>query len=405
MSYVAGSVGTLGAIAAIVWFSAGRLKRSSDPAASLFRWIITVGVVGFWVFLGRQTQHTEPITTFLYVCVAAITAVFVGIWWAPTIGEFLASPFTRLYDGGDTEPELRPLYSIATGYRKRGNYAQSIGEIRKQLAQFPEDFEGWMMLAEIQFHDLNDLSAALDTVDRIVALPEIAPRNLAYALGRVADWQLEQSNLEGARAALERVVELLPDTPESHLALQRIAHLASPEDLADMHQPRTLVVKHIDDRLGLRTDPAAPAPSENPNVTAQRYLDHLMVHPLDNETREKLAIVYASEFKRLDLAAGELEQLIATPNQSQKNVAHWLNLLADFHIRLANDLDRARETLQRIIDLNPAAATANTARIRMSQLRLELNQNSSQRTLKLGSYEQNIGLKKMTSSGTNEGPA
>jgi hypothetical protein len=127
------------------------------------------------------------------------------------------------------------------------------------------------------------------------------------------------------------------------------------------------------------------------------------MHPLDNEIREKLAIVYASEFKRLDLAAAELEQLIATPNQSQKNVAHWLNLLADFHIRLANDVDRARETLQRIIDLNPAAATANTARIRMSQLRLELNQNSLQRTVKLGNYEQNIGLKKMNSSGTNEG--
>jgi hypothetical protein len=38
----------------------------------------------------------------------------------------------------------------------------------------------------------------------------------------------------------------------------------------------------------------------------------------------------------------------------------------------------------------------------MSQLKLELNQNIRQRTVKLGSYEQNIGLKRMTSSGTNE---
>jgi hypothetical protein len=77
-------------------------------------------------------------------------------------------------------------------------------------------------------------------------------------------------------------------------------------------------------------------------------------------------------------------------------------MLADFQIRLCNDVENARETLQRIIDLYPNSAAANTATVRMSQLRLELNQNSVQRTLKLGTYEQNIGLKRMNSSGVNE---
>jgi len=131
-------------------------------------------------------------------------------------------------------------------------------------------------------------------------------------------------------------------------------------------------------------------------------LNHLAIYPLDNEIREKLAIVYATEFSRLDLAAGELEQLITTPNQTPKNVAHWLNLLADFQIQLGNDVECARQTLQRIIDLNSKSAAANMAKIRMSQLRLELNQNSVQRTLKLGTYEQDIGLKRMNSSGANE---
>jgi hypothetical protein len=77
-------------------------------------------------------------------------------------------------------------------------------------------------------------------------------------------------------------------------------------------------------------------------------------------------------------------------------------MLADFQIRLANDAEVARATLQRVLDLFPNSAAANTARVRMSQLKLELNQNIRQRTVKLGSYEQNIGLKRMTSSGTNE---
>jgi tetratricopeptide (TPR) repeat protein len=218
----------------------------------------------------------------------------------------------------------------------------------------------------------------------------------------VADWQLEQSDLDAARAALERVIELLPDTEQAHLAAQRIAHLASPEHLEDLHEPRKIALKHYEDRLGLKGDSVAPPPSEDPTETARRYVEHLNAHPLDYEVREKLASIYANDFKRLDLATSELEQLIATPNQTPKNVAHWLNMLADFQIRLANDAEVARATLQRVLDLFPNSAAANTARVRMSQLKLELNQNIRQRTVKLGSYEQNIGLKRMTSSGTNE---
>jgi tetratricopeptide (TPR) repeat protein len=402
VSYIVGALGTICAIVLIAWFLTRRLKKSDDPVRAIVRWALTIGAISIWVYFGRQTAHSDPITTFLYVCMAAIMAVFVGIMWAPSIGEFIASPLTRLYDGGDTEPEYRPLYSIATGYRKRGNYDKAIAEIRRQLALFPEDFQGWMMLAEVQHNDLNDLGAALETVEYILTLPELAPKNLAFALGRVTDWQMERSDRAAALAALERIIERLPDTEEAHLAAQRIAHLASDADLAEMHEPRVIALKHSDDRIGLRVNPVAPPPSEDPAVTANRYVEHLREHPLDNEVREKLASIYATEFKRLDLATTELEQLIATPNQSPKNIAHWLNMLADYQIRLANDVDSARANLQRIIDLFPKSAAANTATIRMSQLRLELNQNTSQRTVKLGNYEQNIGLKRMSSSGTNE---
>jgi tetratricopeptide (TPR) repeat protein len=386
----------------IGWFLFGRLKKSSDPAKLLFKWIITVGSVSFWVCLGLKTKQSDPFTTFLYVCVAAITAVFVGIMWAPNIGEWIASPFTRWYDGGDIEPELRPLYSIAIGYRKRGNYDKSIAEIRRQLAQFPEDFEGWMMLADVQEKDLNDLPSALETIENILTFPNLAPKNAAYALTRVADWQLERSDRDAARAALERIIERLPNTEGAQLATQRIAHLASAEYLADMQQPRVITVKHSDERIGLRTESVAPVETEDVAETANRYVQHLRNYPLDNEVREKLAVLYATEYKRLDLASGELEQLISAPNQTPKNIAHWLNMLADFQVKLANDVELARQTLQRVIDLYPRSAMANTATVRMSQLKLELNQNISQRTLKLGSYEQNIGLKRMTSSGTKE---
>jgi tetratricopeptide (TPR) repeat protein len=389
-------------IALIAWFLASRLRKSSEPAALALKWVITAVAFGFWFYLGLKTKQSDPLTTFLYVGVAAMSAIFVGIIWAPSIGDWLSSPLTRWFDGGDIEPELRPLYSIAIGYRKRGNFDKSIAEIRKQLRQFPEDFEGWMMLAETQQKDLKDLPAALETVDYILSLPQLAPKNAAFALGRVADWQMHRSDREAARAALERIIERLPGTEEGQIAAQRIAHLASAEHLAEMHEPRVIALKHSDERIGLRGETIAPQPAEDPATTANRYVEHLREFPLDNEVRERLAVLYATEYKRLDLAESELEQLVTAPNQTPKNIAHWLNLLADFQVRLANNIDLARQTLQRIVDLYPKSAMANTAAVRMSQLKLELNQNTGQRTLKLGTYEQNIGLKRMTSSGTNE---
>jgi tetratricopeptide (TPR) repeat protein len=402
MSYLMEFVGLIGTVVLIAWFFARRLKKSTDPGALIVKWVITVSVVSFWVYLGRLSGASDPLTTFLYVCVAAMSAVFIGVIWAPHIGDFIASPFSRLYDGGDAEPELRPLYSIAKVHCNRGHYDKAVAEIRKQLANFPEDFEGWILLAEVQVKDLNDLNAGLETIDHILTLPDLAPKNAAYALGRAADWQLERADPEGARFALEKILQRLPDTAEAQVAAQRIAHIASPEHLAAKHAPRLLVVQHNDEHIGLRTEAMAAPASEDPAATAHAYLEHLRDHPLDNEVREKLAMLYAREFQRLDLATAELEQLITTPNQTPKNIAHWLNMLADFQIRLANDIGLARETLQRIIDLNPGSAAANNAAVRLSQLRLELNQNASQRTVKLGNYEQNIGLKRMTSGGVNE---
>ena len=120
---------------------------------------------------------------------------------------------------------------------------------------------------------------------------------------------------------------------------------------------------------------------------------HLARHPLDNDVRERLATVYAEHFQRLDLAAQELETLIATPHQPQKLVAHWLNLLADFQVRATGGVEAARLTLQRIVDQFPRSAAAANAETRLGQLKLELKQHSVTRVIKLGHYEQNIGLK------------
>jgi TolA-binding protein len=394
VSFLVGMFGFVGAAALGTMFLAKKLKKSTDPGALVGRWVITVAAVALWIYLGVQAKGADLGSAFIIPAAAAASGIVLAILWAPDIAGLISSPLTKLYDGGDAEPELRPLYSIATAYRKRGNYDKAIAEIRRQLGNFPEDFEGWMMLAEVQAEDMKDIDAASQTIDYILTLPELAPKNASFALGRLADWYLNLTDRENAQRALERVIERLPDTSEAQQAAQRLAHLATVEHLNELHDPRVIALAHYEDRIGLRGETVAAPAEEEPNTIAQRYVDHLRDHPLDNETREKLAMLYANSFHRLDLATIELEQLIATPNQTPRNVVHWLNLLADFQVRLDGGVDMARATLQRIIDLYPKSAAANSANVRLSQLRLELNQNTATRTVKMGAYEQNIGLRR-----------
>src|SRR6185503_11574858 len=105
---------------------------------------------------------------------------------------------------------------------------EAVAEIRKQLAKFPGDFTGSIMLAEIQTEYLNDLAGAEITIEKLVTDPGQTRSNVAVALNRLADWQLKHGQAPDlARAALERIVQMFPDTEHAYLALQRIAHLTT----------------------------------------------------------------------------------------------------------------------------------------------------------------------------------
>jgi tetratricopeptide (TPR) repeat protein len=294
-----------------------------------------------------------------------------------------------------------PLYSIAEARRKRGKYPEAIAEVRKQLQRFPTDFQGWMLLAEIQAEDQLDVTGAWESIEQLLAQPGHGPKNIAFALSRCADWELKlREDPAAARRALERIVETLPETEQSQLALQRIAHLTTPELLAEQRAPHRIALKHFDNRLGLRT-PSEPPQVEGRNEgrnedlaeVAAAYVKRLEAFPADNETREKLAVLYAEHYQRLDLAEQELEQLVTAPNQLPKQVVHWLNLMADLQIKASGDVDRARQTLHRITDLFPTSAFAENALNRIAYLKLETRAQQKSQVVKLGSYEKDLGLK------------
>jgi len=393
---VRGTVVLVIALGAMGWFMFRCLKRSDDPARLIFNWVLTGAVVGclIWV-VGPIVAAGGYGGAFIGIPSTAACGIVLTIIWRHNLANLVAKPFTSLYDGGSQEPIPKPAYSVAQSKQKQGKYLEAVAEARKQLDRFPTDVEGQLLIAQIQAEDLKDLPAAELTIQRFCDQPGHAPQNIVFALYSLADWHLKiTQDREAAQRHLEKIIELFPESEFALGAAHRIAHLGSPEMLLAPHEQRKFVVTEGVRNLGLLRDQEHLKPAEaSPEQVAAECVKHLEQHPLDTEAREKLAVIYADHYGRLDMATGELEQMIGQPNQPGRLVVHWLNLLADLQIRGGTGYEAARETLQRIVDRDPNAAAAEVARRRLALLKLEMKAKDKSQGVKLGSYEQNIGLK------------
>jgi tetratricopeptide (TPR) repeat protein len=391
---IRGTLLLVAALAALGFFMARSLRRTEEPARLVVKWVVT-GLVAFfiaWKLLPLADNGGGD--AWIAVVLGLVCGLILAATWRHSIGDFIAKPFEVLYNGGDVAPEPRPFYSVARTRQKQGKYLEAITEIRRQLDRFPTDLEGLMLLAQIQAEDLKDLPGAEITIERLCAQKH-APQNIAYALHSIADWHMKiGQDREAARRDLEKVTELLPDTEFALGAAQRIAHLTSNEMLIAAHERKKYVVTEGPKNLGLTQSRSQPKPAETDLAQAAAdYVKHLEQHPLDTDAREKLAILYVDHYQRLDLARDQLEQMINQPAQPARLIAHWLNLLADLEIRSGCDYDTVSQTVQRVVDLDPESPAANVARNRLAKVRLELKSKEEKQPVKLGTYEQNIGLK------------
>lgn len=381
----------LGIIAWLAWRS---LRRSDVPMLLVTKW--AASAVMFWVtfFVVAPYAMHNP---FLGVPLAAACGLVYAVIWRGSIVEILSKPFSAIFDGGEQELEPRPLYSAAIAKRKQGRFREAMYEIQGQLQTFPEDFEGQFMLAEIAAENLQDVDAAERTIFALCEQPQHPRGAVSMALNALADWHLKQTqDRERAHRALQKIEELFPETEVAALAAQRIGHLASMEHIIETREPRKFVLTPGVENLGLMSPDQRPhlGPEDNPAQRAVECVEHLGRHPMDADVREELALLYARYFQRLDLASEQLERLIATPHISSSRVTKWLHLLADLQVEGGETYEVARNTLQRIVDRDPGSAAAEVARNRIAHLKLSLRKKDRSQTVKLGSYEQDIGLKR-----------
>lgn len=379
----------------LFWFVRLTMRESKDPRAIRLKWIITFLLIG-GLLVPAVAMGPSVLGAIFVPIVCVAVGVVLSLLWTPHIVAVLVKPVTSAIDGGDTELEPRPLYSIAISKRKATKIQEAIEEVRGQLEKFPGDFEGEMLLASMYAEDLKDLSRASVEVQRICNRSSVMPGQLAGALNAMADWHVRfGQDVESARQCLELVIERLPGTPFEGSARQRLAHLSDVSTLVERAEPAPLVLKEGVKNIGLRTESKSLLPKElSAAEKAAQWVHRLEQFPEDHEAREQLSAVYLNDYDRPVMAIQELEHLIGRPHQPAKKMVEWLNKIADVQVRRLNDVEAAAQTLSRIIELFPNFAAAETARSRINLLRLEAKGQQKTAALTLGEYEQRLGLKK-----------
>jgi hypothetical protein len=383
----------LGVVGWLFWYA---FDRSRDRKVLLIKWLITapVGYVIYAVVIPDFRLGGQ--SALFGLIVMALCGLVLAVLWAGSVTDFFAKPLASLYDGGDEPPEPKPFYSVAISKRKRNKPLEAVIAIREQLAKFPNDYEGIALLANIQAEDLKDMPAAEMTMNHFCDWDKAPPKQVAALLTQLADWHIKFfQDPYSARATLERIIEKYPNTDLALVAKQRIAHVGGTgKTLMATHERGPVFVPEGVKNVGLLESSAHLVPVETPpEEQAGAYVKHLQEHPDDTEAREKLAIIYARHYQRLDMATTELEQMIDEPNHHPKRVAHWLHLLADLQIHGGADYEVVRTTLERIVERFPDYAVADLARSRLAHLKLEFKALGTTQNKTLGVYEQNIGLK------------
>jgi hypothetical protein len=380
----------------VIWLFICSFKNSEAPGLLIFKWAMTVPIVAFlWLKIGPMIPNGGG-DTIAGMLLATVGMAILAIIWRSSLIETVINPFTSIFDGGGIPPDRKPYYSITTARRKRGQYLEAIMAVREQLAKFPDDFEGVMLLASIQAEDIKDLPGAENTLNHFCAQPKSPDRQIAVAWTTLADWHLKIGvDVHSARESLQKIVERFPETELALRAEQRIAHLVGTEKiLMDQHNRPTIVLPEGVKNVGLLdSSEFLKEPEIEPGKLAAAHVKHLEAHPHDSEVREKLAVIYAKDFQRVDLATMELAQLINEPRYSAKQIAGWLNLLANLQIEAGADVATVTETLQQIVDRYPDLPLAEVTRRRLMRINSEIKGKAQATGVKLGVYEQNIGLK------------
>jgi len=269
---------------------------------------------------------------------------------------------------------LPPMYARAVARIKFGKYSEAEWEIIRELEKHENDFDGWMMLAELYATRFNDVAEAEQTILELCNQPDITPSQLSVALHKLADWHLNLSgDPQAARRALQVICSRLPDTHLARMAWLRHESLPrTGEELKELteNRPVPLPALHESESELNQANPTEEV-RQAAAQEASRLSERLKQNPDDPDLRERFARILAESLGQVDLAIQQVRLLTDMPDQASGRRAEWLAMMAAWELRYRQDAKAASELLERIVSEHGGTPQALAARRKLRLMQEE----------------------------------
>ena len=287
------------------------------------------------------------------------------LWLLPTLQQVLA-----------LRPEQKaiPIYSRAIAAIQFDKYAEAEQAVIQELESHEDDFDGWMLLAELYAIHFNDLPGARQLVRETLEHPATTPSQFAVACHRLAGWQLKLAqDPEAARASLEEICRRHPGSHLDRMARLRINQLpATREEWIARQGVKKIRLPSLRAPTGdAGAAPLAQMSRQQAFARGQQCVERLQINPDDAASREELARLWAEELDQVEMAAEQLELLLKMPGTAPDKAAEWLGLMASWHLKFPPNQPAARAALERLIRLYPQAPQALAAQWRLDLMNAE----------------------------------
>jgi tetratricopeptide (TPR) repeat protein len=227
------------------------------------------------------------------------------LWLLPILQQVLAL---------QPEQKMAPIYSRAIAAIHFDKYEEAEKAVIHELESCEDDFEGWMMLAELYANQFNDLPAAQKLIHETCEHPGTTPSQFAVACHRLADWQLKLAqDPDAARAALEEICRRHPRSHLDRMARLRINQFRQPRGMARAQQGVKKIRLHA--LHGSARDsgaaPSAGLSRQEAFARSQQCVERLTSNPDDIAAREELARLWAEDLDQVEMGVEQLELLLA----------------------------------------------------------------------------------------------
>jgi hypothetical protein len=327
--------------------------------------------------LRQEFNHCFLLWSALLAPLAALITSSFGWQFAGVAGSLWFLPIIQRVQALQPQQKVQPIYSKAMARLNFDKHEEAEAAVLEELEKCENDFDGWLMLADLYANHFHDLAGAEDIVRQTCDHPDATPAQVAMALHRLADWHLNVAN--DPVAARRDLWEICRRHPKSHLdrmARLRLDHIpASKEEWLASRTPKSI-------SLPVRLDGSSGSTitaltRENALAQAKQCIERLKKNPDDFVQREDLARLFVEQLDAVDRGTEQLELLLATPNPPEKKAAQWLSLLAVWQIKYKQDQVSAQKLLERVVRLYPKTPHAFAAQTRLNLMEAEKRMRST----------------------------